>query len=194
MVIRPATVSDVSAMLAIYEPIVRETAISFELDPPGLADYEARVSKYSAGWAWVVAELNGEVLGYAYGSSHRERAAYRWSTETSAYVALGARKQGVGTRLYEALLAVLGDQGYCMPTQASHFPTRRAWRFTAQSVSVPSAPSQASGVSSTSGTTSRGFTDAFASCRPKRRWKVRPNLSLSPVAGRRAFSQPAVAG
>ena len=126
MVIRPATVSDVSAMLAIYEPIVRETAISFELDPPGLADYEARVSKYSAGWAWVVAELNGEVLGYAYGSSHRERAAYRWSTETSAYVALGARKQGVGTRLYEALLAVLGDQGYCnayagvtLPNEAS---------------------------------------------------------------------------
>jgi L-amino acid N-acyltransferase YncA len=126
MVIRPATVSDASAMLAIYAPIVRETAISFELDPPGLAAFEARVSKYSAGWAWLVAELNGETLGYAYGSPHRERAAYRWSTETSAYVALGARKQGVGTRLYQALLAVLGDRGYCnayagvtLPNEAS---------------------------------------------------------------------------
>lgn len=113
MVIRPATVADASSMLAIYAPIVRETATSFELDPPDLADFEARVSKCSAGWAWLVAELNGEVLGYAYGSPHRERAAYRWSTETSAYVVLGARKQGVGVQLYQALLAVLGERGYC---------------------------------------------------------------------------------
>jgi phosphinothricin acetyltransferase len=126
MIIRPARVSDAAAMLAIYAPIVRETAISFELDPPGLAAFEARIAKYSAGWAWLVAELNSEVLGYAYGSPHRERTAYRWSTETSAYVALGARKQGVGARLYQALLAVLGDQGYCnayagitLPNEAS---------------------------------------------------------------------------
>jgi len=113
MVIRPATISDAPAMLAIYAPIVRDTAISFEFDQPGLADFEARISKYSAGWAWLVAELSGEVLGYAYGSPHRERAAYRWSIETSAYVALGARKRGAGTRPYQALLAVLGDRGYC---------------------------------------------------------------------------------
>ena len=113
-------------MLAIYAPVVRETAISFELDPPSLDDFEARVAKYSAGWAWLVAELDGQILGYAYGSPHRERAAYRWSTETSAYVALGARKRGIGTRLYQALFPALGDRGYCnayagvtLPNEAS---------------------------------------------------------------------------
>lgn len=113
-------------MLAIYAPVVRETAISFELVPPTLDDFEARVAKYSTGWAWLVAELNDEILGYAYGSPHRERAAYRWSTETSTYVALGARKRGIGTQLYQALLPALGDRGFCnayagvtLPNEAS---------------------------------------------------------------------------
>jgi phosphinothricin acetyltransferase len=52
----------------------------------------------------VVAESDQRVVGYAYGSAHRERAAYRWSTETTVYVAAGAHRQGIGRMLYAALL------------------------------------------------------------------------------------------
>jgi phosphinothricin acetyltransferase len=113
-------------MLAIYAPVVRETAISFELDPPTVTEFETRVEKYSAGWAWLVAELNSEILGYAYGSPHRERAAYRWSAETSSYVAPAARRRGIATRLYRALFSALADRGCCnayagitLPNEAS---------------------------------------------------------------------------
>jgi L-amino acid N-acyltransferase YncA len=113
MLIRPALATDAVAMLAIYAPIVSETAISFEVEPPTLEEFEGRIAKYSEGWAWLVAEQDGELLGYAYGSSHRERLAYKWSTETSAYVHRSARGQGVGKLLYQALLPELAARGYC---------------------------------------------------------------------------------
>jgi L-amino acid N-acyltransferase YncA len=113
LLLRPANVADVPAMLAIYEPIVQHTAISFELEPPSPAEFEQRLAKYSADWAWIVGEIDGAVVGYAYGSPHRERAAYRWSTETSAYVAEAARRNGVGAALYRALLPRLAARGYC---------------------------------------------------------------------------------
>jgi L-amino acid N-acyltransferase YncA len=113
MLIRPATLSDAAAMLAIYAPVVRETAISFENEPPSLDEFAERIRTYSAEWGWLVAEHDGEILGYAYGSAHRARHAYRYSTETSAYVSLAARRQGVGKRLYEALLTALATRGLC---------------------------------------------------------------------------------
>ncbi|NKF22612.1 arsinothricin resistance N-acetyltransferase ArsN1 family B [Solimonas marina] len=113
MIIRDARSADVAAMLAIYAPIVETTAISFEASAPSPGEFAARVDKYGNGWAWLVAEDGGELLGYAYGSPHRERAAYRWSVETSAYVAAAARGRGVGQQLYRALLARLAQRGYC---------------------------------------------------------------------------------
>lgn len=100
-------------MLSIYAPIVERTAISFELEVPSLAEFEERIRRCSAQWVWLVAELHGRVAGYAYGSSHRERAAYRWSTETTAYVSPEFRRQGVATALYRGLLPALAALGYC---------------------------------------------------------------------------------
>jgi L-amino acid N-acyltransferase YncA len=113
MLIRAATQADEPAMLAIYAPIVRETVISFEIEPPTLEEFSSRIKKYTEGWAWLVAEEDGRLLGYAYGSSHRERLAYKWSTEVSGYVYHSARGRGVGRRLYEALFLALADKGYC---------------------------------------------------------------------------------
>jgi len=113
MAIRPATVDDVPAMLAIYRPIVESTPISFELEAPSIDEFAARVTKYAHGWAWLVHEENGELLGYAYGSPHRERQAYQWTTETSAYVCERARRRGVARRLYEALFEILARRGFC---------------------------------------------------------------------------------
>ena len=111
--IRPATAADVPGMLDIYRPIVERTAISFELEPPTATDFAARVEKYASGWAWLVCETDGIVLGYAYGSPHRERHAYRYTTETSAYVAEAARGRGIGRSLYLALFDLLAARGYC---------------------------------------------------------------------------------
>jgi phosphinothricin acetyltransferase len=111
--IRSATESDAAAMLAIYAPFVERTAVSFETNVPTFEEFAARVRNYSANWAWVLAERDGRCLGYAYGSPHRERAAYRWSAETSAYVDPSVQRQGVGKALYLALFDALGERGYC---------------------------------------------------------------------------------
>lgn len=112
-IIRPALPSDAKAMLDIYAPVVERTAISFELTAPTLSEFVERMRKISAGWVWLVAERDGQVIGYAYGSPHRERAAYRWSTEVTAYVAPAAQRQGIGRQLYGALLPQLADRGLC---------------------------------------------------------------------------------
>ena len=100
-------------MLAIYRPYVENTVISFEQEVPSLEDYAERVRKYAGGWAAVVADDAGDVVGYAYGSPHRERAAYKWSVETTVYVAPGAQRRGIGRSLYVALLPMLASAGYC---------------------------------------------------------------------------------
>lgn len=111
--LRPATEADAPAILEIYRPIVLETAISFELEPPSVEEMAARVAKANSRWCWLVAERGGEILGYAYGSAFRERPAYRYSVEVSAYVDARHRGQGVARTLYEALLAELTRLGYC---------------------------------------------------------------------------------
>jgi L-amino acid N-acyltransferase YncA len=113
MKLRDARPEDCEQMLAIYAPFVSDTAVSFELEPPSLAEFSERVSKYQKGWAWLVAEDNGRVLGYAYGSLHRERLAYQWSTEVSVYIAPFAHRRGLGKALYEALFEALAARGFC---------------------------------------------------------------------------------
>jgi len=126
VIIRPIEAADTSAMLEIYRPFVESSAVSFEEELPTVADYAERVRKYVQGWGGLVAEVGGTVVGYAYGSAHRERAAYRWSVETTVYVSQGAQRKGVGRALYQRLLQVLRDAGYCnafagvaLPNQAS---------------------------------------------------------------------------
>jgi phosphinothricin acetyltransferase len=110
-VIRIATPADAGAIAAIYRPFVDETAVSFELEPPDAAEMERRIAGTLPALPWLVLD-RGEVQGYAYASRHRERAAYRWSVDSSVYVAAGHRRAGVGRALYTALFALLRAQGY----------------------------------------------------------------------------------
>jgi len=105
--------TDAGAIAAIYRPFVVETAASFEMEPPSAADFEGRIAAAQSKWAWLVAECDGRVVGYAYGSSFRARAAYQWSAETSAYVDRACLGQGIGRALYVRLLEVLTAMGYC---------------------------------------------------------------------------------
>ncbi|MEN0072562.1 MAG: N-acetyltransferase family protein [Propionicimonas sp.] len=111
-VVRPATTAAAAACAAIYEPYVRETAITFETEPPTPDQLAARIADFAATHAWIVLERDGEVLGYAYAHRLAERAAYDWSCETSIYVAPGTRGLGVGRTLYRALLPILAGRGY----------------------------------------------------------------------------------
>jgi phosphinothricin acetyltransferase len=113
MLIRPATFDDAPAIAAIYAPYVEETTVSFEETAPAADDIAGRIAKAQSRWQWLVADDAGIIAGYAYGSQHRERAAYRWSTEVSAYVAPGHHRRGIGRALYNVLLPELAERGFC---------------------------------------------------------------------------------
>jgi phosphinothricin acetyltransferase len=111
--IRPADPQrDAAACAAIYAPFVSDSWISFELDPPTPAEIAARIASYGASHGWLVAEVGGEVAGYAYGSPHRERAAYASSCDVAVYVDPAHSRQGIGRALYQALLPALAERGF----------------------------------------------------------------------------------
>jgi phosphinothricin acetyltransferase len=113
MVIRDAdSTRDAGACAAIYAPYVRDTAISFEDVPPTTAEMAALIERLVETHAWLVAETEHEILGYAYACPHRKRAAYRWTTEVSVYVDTRHRRRGAGRELYESLLRALTERGY----------------------------------------------------------------------------------
>lgn len=103
---------DAAACAAIYAPHVELSAVSFEERAPEAAELAARIERYGASHAWLVAERGGEVVGYAYATAFNERPAYRWSANVSVYVAEGARGEGVGRALYEALFGRLRERGF----------------------------------------------------------------------------------
>jgi L-amino acid N-acyltransferase YncA len=110
--VRLARAGDAARVQAIYAPIVRDTAISFEVDPPGVPEMRRRITDTLAALPWLVCERDSETLGFAYAAAHRTRPAYRWSVDVSVYVAWNARRAGVGRGLYVPLLALLTAQGF----------------------------------------------------------------------------------
>jgi phosphinothricin acetyltransferase len=105
---------DAAACAAIYAPHVEGSAVSFEERAPDAAEMAPRIERYGASHAWLVSEREGEVVGYAYATAFNERPAYRWSTSVSVYIADGARGEGVGRALYEALFERLRQRGFRM--------------------------------------------------------------------------------
>lgn len=112
MIVRAATPDDAGACRTIYAPFVTESWVSFEDEVPSEAEMAERIAAYAASHAWLVAELDGRVAGYAYGSPHRTRGAYKTSCDAAVYVDPSFGRQGVGRALYEALFPMLKDTGY----------------------------------------------------------------------------------
>lgn len=109
--IRAALPSDAKAMQAIYAPYVEQTAVTFEYAVPSVEEFCRRLEAVRAKYPWLVAEVDGRVVGYAYASTFKARDAYRWSVETSIYVDASMKRGGIGGRLYEALEQRLREQG-----------------------------------------------------------------------------------
>ncbi len=95
---------DASACAAIYGPYVSDSAVSFEERPPTREEMAGRIA---AAYGWVVAEHGSVMLGYAYGSRHRERAAYRWAADVAVYVDSDHHRSGIGRALYTCLFEQL---------------------------------------------------------------------------------------
>jgi L-amino acid N-acyltransferase YncA len=110
--IRLAQESDAEAIQRIYAPFVLHTAVSFETEPPSVDEMRSRILKILARLPWLVCERNEKVIGYAYASPHRERAAYGWSVDVTVYVHEDYRRYGVGKALYASLFQVLRLQGF----------------------------------------------------------------------------------
>lgn len=108
--IRWAELDDAQALLNIYAPYVRETAITFEYTVPTLLEFKQRMQKTMMKYPYLVAVRGAEILGYAYASEFKNRAAYDWAVETTIYVKQHSRQSGVGKKLYQALEAVLKKQ------------------------------------------------------------------------------------
>ena len=103
LTIRTASVSDAPALLSIYAPYVEKTAVTFEYTVPSPEEFQTRVAHTLDRYPYLVAERNREIIGYAYASAFKERAAYDWAVETSVYVSEDARRTGAGSILYKAL-------------------------------------------------------------------------------------------
>jgi phosphinothricin acetyltransferase len=112
--LREAEREDAKAIREIYAPFVRETAVSFEITVPDEAEMARRIEdvRSYASWLVFVDEARKRIAGYAYGSKHRSREAYRWALEVSVYVDEPYRRQGVARILYRRLFHRLAEQGY----------------------------------------------------------------------------------
>lgn len=123
MRIRRATAPDAAAIAAIYAPYVLASAASFEADAPDAEEMRARIAAGGDLHPWLAAcEGQGPPLGFAYACAFRARPAYRFTVETTVYVAEDARRRGIGTLLYRALLPLLEAQGYAQAIAAITLP------------------------------------------------------------------------
>jgi phosphinothricin acetyltransferase len=103
--------ADAAACAAVYAPFVTDSVASLEEQPPDAEELAARMRRVCSAYPWLVAELAGQVIGYAYGSQHHVRAAYRWSADAAVYISADHHRRGIGRALYGELLPMLTRQG-----------------------------------------------------------------------------------
>jgi L-amino acid N-acyltransferase YncA len=129
MKVRAAIADDAAAIASIYAPYVVGSIVSFEIQPPEADEMARRIAGAEGRYPWFVACDGGEVLGFAYACAFRTRPAYRFTVETTVYVADGAHRRGIGTLLYRVLLPVLEAQGYAQAIAAITLPNEASVRL-----------------------------------------------------------------
>lgn len=127
--IRMANEKDTEEILEIYAPYVIDTAITFEYDIPTKEDFKNRISNTLLRYPYLVAVSGDEILGYAYASEFKKRAAYDWAVETSIYVKQGSKEQGIGKKLYLALENILKKQNIINMNACISYPNPKSIGF-----------------------------------------------------------------
>jgi L-amino acid N-acyltransferase YncA len=110
--IRQASTADATEICRIYNAYVLNSIVTFETDPLGASDIERRIEEKLAKYDWIVGELNQHIVGYAYYGSFRPRAAYSHTAESTIYLSEGNQGQGLGRRLYAALIRSAMEKGF----------------------------------------------------------------------------------
>ncbi len=108
--IRMATKEDAEQILKIYSPYVTDTAITFEDTVPSIKEFSQRIANTLKRYPYIVALVGGEIIGYAYASPFKQRAAYDWSVETTIYLSQHYRGKGFGKKVYVTLEDMLKRQ------------------------------------------------------------------------------------
>lgn len=129
MIIRTAALSDAAAIRAIYAPYVENTAVTFEYDVPTEAEFVRRIGATLEKYPYLVAEDAGTVIGYAYASPFKSRAAYQRACEVSIYVKEGCHHRGTGKLLYQALEEILLRQHIHTLNACITWPNEQSVRF-----------------------------------------------------------------
>lgn len=127
--IRLATPSDAQALLDIYAPYVRDTTISFETEVPDLDAFRRRIRDICSEYPYLVCEMDGRIVGYAYAGRHMARAAYRYNAEVSVYLSPDFHGAGVARALYECLFQLLRRLGYYNAYAICTVPNEKSMRF-----------------------------------------------------------------
>ena len=134
--IRAASPEDAPALLRVYAPYVKNTAITYEYDVPSVDEFSKRIETTLKRFPYLVLERGGEIIGYAYAGPLHSRPAYDWSVETSLYLSEDVRGGGLGRLLHDALENVLREQGFlnmnaCIayPEKEDEYLTRNSAEF-----------------------------------------------------------------
>jgi len=110
--IRLVNTEDSAGILKIYAPYILKTSLTFEIEVPDEKAFKERIGTYLQNWPWLVCEIDGQIIGYAYGTRYRERVAYQWGTEVSVYIHDDHHRKGIAKALYTALIKILKKQGF----------------------------------------------------------------------------------
>lgn len=129
LLIRPAVMEDAEALAAIYAPYVEQTAITFEYEVPSTEEFRGRMINTMKSYPYLVAQMGREVLGYAYASAFKTRAAYDWSVEMTIYLMQDAVGKGIGTELYMTLEDRLRKRNFLNANACIAYPNPESIAF-----------------------------------------------------------------
>lgn len=132
--IRVAKPEDAEELLSVYAPYVTKTAITFEYEVPGLEEFRERIRRTLQRYPYLVAQKEGELLGYAYTGAFVGRAAYDWSAEVSIYLKEDRRKMGIGRRLYQELERISKAQNITNLNACIGYPEKEDEHLTMNSI------------------------------------------------------------
>jgi phosphinothricin acetyltransferase len=127
--VRPVNNNDVKELVAIYAYYVLNTTITFEYDVPSIEEFTQRINKITQKYPYLVAIIDNEIVGYAYATAYKERAAYDWSVETTVYVKDGIHGNGVGKTLYTQLEQALKNKQFVNMLACITYPNPKSIDF-----------------------------------------------------------------
>lgn len=127
--IRPVNLNDTKELVEIYAYYVLNTTITFEYDVPSIEEFTNRIQKITKKYPYLVATIDSEIVGYAYATAYKERAAYDWSVETTVYVKHDIHGNGIGKTLYTELEQALKNKHIVNMLACITFPNQKSIDF-----------------------------------------------------------------